>query len=72
MRGSFTLLEFADLEEPSVVYVESPAGARLIEKPAQFASHREVFKSLTKQSILWRSTRHEHRHPVDQGQPVRQ
>jgi hypothetical protein len=34
-----------------VVYVESPAGARLIEKPAQFASHREVFKSLTEQSI---------------------
>jgi transcriptional regulator with XRE-family HTH domain len=51
MRGSFTLLEFADPSEPSVVYVESPAGARLIEKPAQFASHREVFTSLTEQSI---------------------
>lgn len=51
MRGSFTLLEFADPNEPSVVYVESPAGARLIEKPVQFASHREVFKSLTEQSI---------------------
>ena len=51
MRGSFTLLEFADPDEPSVVYVESPAGARLIEKPAQFESHREVFKSLTEQSI---------------------
>jgi Domain of unknown function (DUF5753) len=49
--GSFTLLEFADPEEPSVVYVESPAGARLIDKPAQFATHREVFTSLTKQSI---------------------
>jgi hypothetical protein len=51
MRGSFTLLEFADPEEPSVAYVESPAGARLIEQPAQFASHREVFLSLIRQSI---------------------
>ena len=51
MRGSFTLLEFADSEEPSVVYIESPAGARLIDRPAQFALHRDVFASLTQQSI---------------------
>jgi len=51
MRGSFTMLEFANPEEQSVSYVESPAGARLINKPAQFMIYRDVFTSLTKQSI---------------------
>ena len=51
MHGSFSVLEFANPEEPNVAYVESRAGARLLNKPAQYASYRDVFGSLTKLSI---------------------
>lgn len=51
MRGSFSLLAFRDPQEPDAAYVESPAGARLLNKPHQVMVYREIFKSLTKQSI---------------------
>ena len=51
MRGSFSLLEFADPSEPTVAYVESPAGARIIDKPGQVAVYRGQFSALTKKSI---------------------
>jgi hypothetical protein len=51
MVGAFTLMEFADPEEPKVAYVESPAGARLIDRPTHFANMREAFDSLAQQSI---------------------
>jgi transcriptional regulator with XRE-family HTH domain len=51
MRGSFSLLEFADTKQPSVVYVESSASAKLLTKADLFEQYRTVFESLTEQSI---------------------
>ena len=51
MKGSFTLLEFAGDEDDGVVYVESHAGARYLEQTKQIHSYRDIWQSISKQSI---------------------
>ena len=51
MRGAVTLLEFDDPEEPTVAYLESRGGSRIVNRPAQVAEHVEVFESLLEQSV---------------------
>jgi hypothetical protein len=50
MRGSFSILRFPDPEEPIVAYVESPAGARIVNRSAHVADYLGVFDSLVEQS----------------------
>ncbi len=51
MRGSFSILQFPDPEEPTVAYVEGPAGARLVNRPGHVAEYLEQLDSLIEQSI---------------------
>jgi hypothetical protein len=51
MRGALTLLQFDDPEEPTVAYLESRGGSRIVNRPAQVAEQFEVFESLLEQSV---------------------
>jgi transcriptional regulator with XRE-family HTH domain len=45
-RGSFALLDFADDDDPSVAYVEGPAGARYFDRPADRDEYEFVWSLL--------------------------
>lgn len=51
MRGSFTLLDFDDEEDPPVAYVESSVGAKYLEQPAERRPYEHVFELLTGRSV---------------------
>lgn len=51
MLGAFVLLDFADAEDPSVIYLEAQVGARYLEKPGELAEYRRVFDLIDKQAI---------------------
>jgi transcriptional regulator with XRE-family HTH domain len=41
--GAFTILDFADPDDPPVVYLESHTGARYMEKPEELAEYRRIY-----------------------------
>ncbi|MFY1637856.1 DUF5753 domain-containing protein [Solwaraspora sp. WMMB335] len=49
--GAFTVLDFADPDDPDVVYVESHMGARYLERPVELAEYRRVFRLIREQSV---------------------
>jgi transcriptional regulator with XRE-family HTH domain len=51
MRGAFTLLDFDDPDDPAVVYVEIPLGARYLEQEAQVEECRYVLSVLHAKSV---------------------
>jgi hypothetical protein len=65
MLGSFALLDFADTSDPSVVYVESEAGAHYLETNEQVARYRRVVALLDEQVVPL-----EEWHSDDQGYTV--
>lgn len=51
-RGSgFTLLDFDDRDDPSVVYIEVPKGARYFDRPAEVQDYEYVFDLIMSRSI---------------------
>lgn len=50
-RGSFALLDFADVEDPSVAYVDLPFGARYVDKPQDRAEYEFVFDLVAAKAI---------------------
>ena len=50
-RGRFTLLDFHNDDDPSLVYVEVPKGARYFDRPADLEEYEYVFDLITRKSI---------------------
>lgn len=70
MRGAFVILDFADPEDPSVMYGENLTTFRYVEAPATVAEYRWVFDRLLATAVPVKEyLAHEYRSdPVDQGQ----
>jgi transcriptional regulator with XRE-family HTH domain len=51
ISGTFTILDFDDVDDPAVVYLESLMGARYLETQRQVAEYRRVFALLEKQAM---------------------
>jgi Domain of unknown function (DUF5753) len=43
MRGPFTIMDFDDEEDPSLVYIENLVGSRYLERPDHVAEFRNAF-----------------------------
>jgi hypothetical protein len=50
-RHAFAALDFDDADDPSVVYVESPAGARYYDKPDERAEYEHVWQIIFAKSV---------------------
>lgn len=50
-RGSFTLLDFDNDDDPSVAYVEIPKGARYFDRPDDYADYEYMFDKISGRSI---------------------
>jgi transcriptional regulator with XRE-family HTH domain len=46
MRGPFSLLDFNDEEDPSLVYIENLVGSRYLERPDHIAEFRRAFAQM--------------------------
>ena len=51
LRSSFTLLDFADPEDPPVVYLDVRGSTRYLEKPADLAEYEYVFDLIAGKSV---------------------
>jgi hypothetical protein len=49
--GSFRILDFADAEDPAVVYIETLTGARYLERPDELDEYRRVLGLAYAQSV---------------------
>ena len=49
--GPFTILDFAEDEDPSVVYVETLVGSRYIERPQQVAAYRRAYEGIRRHAL---------------------
>nr|MDT0663310.1 helix-turn-helix transcriptional regulator [Micromonospora sp. DSM 115978] len=50
MAGAFTLMNFANPDDPDVAYLESHGGAQYLEKPAEIEDYRRVLELIRQQS----------------------
>ena len=50
-RGEFALLDFDDPDDPSVIYIETEAGAALVERRDGVARQRRIFQRLQELSV---------------------
>ena len=57
MEGSFTVLEFLDPEDPSLLYAEYPTGAVHVEKPEEVRESRLIFEQTCARLRCHRPTR---------------
>jgi hypothetical protein len=51
MRGSFTILDFEDPEDPPLVYLESLVGSQYVERPEQVEEVRRAFERIRSQAV---------------------
>lgn len=51
MRGPFTILDFDDEDDPSLVYLESLIGSRYVERPDQLQEFRNAFARIFEQAV---------------------
>jgi transcriptional regulator with XRE-family HTH domain len=51
MVGAFTILDFDDVDDPAVVYVETQTGARYLEKAEELAEYRRIFGLIYEKSV---------------------
>jgi transcriptional regulator with XRE-family HTH domain len=51
MRGQFTIMDFDDPDDPSLVYVETLVGSRYMEKPEHVAEFRRAFRQVQAQAV---------------------
>ncbi|MEN3307812.1 MAG: hypothetical protein V7603_4014 [Micromonosporaceae bacterium] len=49
--GAFTILDFADPDDPPVVYLESHTGARYLEKEDELAEYRKIFDLIRRKTV---------------------
>jgi len=49
--GAFEILDFADPDDPPVVYLESHTGARYLEKPEELAEYRKVYDLILQKTV---------------------
>ncbi|OLE25680.1 MAG: hypothetical protein AUG44_15250 [Actinobacteria bacterium 13_1_20CM_3_71_11] len=49
--GAFAILDFADPDDPPVVYLESHTGARYLEKPEELTEYRKVYDLIFKKTV---------------------
>jgi transcriptional regulator with XRE-family HTH domain len=49
--GAFTILDFADPNDPPVVYLESHTGARYLEKEDELAEYRKIYELIYKKTV---------------------
>jgi len=59
MKGAFTILDFADPDDPTTVYVENHVGARYLEEARHVAEYRRVFGELLEMSVPIEEYNHE-------------
>jgi transcriptional regulator with XRE-family HTH domain len=51
MRGPFTVLDFDDPDDPSLVYIENLIGSRYIERAVHIARFREAFRQMQAHAV---------------------
>lgn len=51
MRGPFTIMDFDDPDDPSLVYVETLVGSRYLERPEHVAEFRRAFRLIEAQAV---------------------
>ena len=51
MRGPFTIMDFDDPDDPSLVYVETLVGSRYMERPEHVAEFRGAFRHIQAQAV---------------------
>ncbi|WFE20710.1 DUF5753 domain-containing protein [Solwaraspora sp. WMMD937] len=51
MVSPFTLLDFADPDDPDIAYVETHLGSRYLERPEELAEYRRIFREVREQSV---------------------
>jgi transcriptional regulator with XRE-family HTH domain len=51
MTGAFRILDFADPDDPDVVYIETQVGAHYLEKPGELDEYRRIFDLLSTQAV---------------------
>ncbi len=51
MAGSFAVFDFAEADDPPVVYVELQLGARYLEKASELREYRRIFNLALKQTV---------------------
>jgi transcriptional regulator with XRE-family HTH domain len=51
MRGPFTIMDFDDPDDPSLVYVETLVGSRYMERPEHVAEFRGAFQHIQAQAV---------------------
>ena len=51
MRGDFVMMDFAEVDDPSLVYLESLIGSRYVEQTDQLAVYREAFDAIFARAI---------------------
>jgi hypothetical protein len=49
--GSFAILDFADPDDPPLVYLENATGARYLEKDEELAEYRRIYKLVHEKTI---------------------
>ena len=51
MRGDFVIMDFADEDDPPLVYLESLIGSRYLERPEHLAAYRDDFDRIYAQAV---------------------
>jgi transcriptional regulator with XRE-family HTH domain len=51
MRGDFVIMDFADDDDPTLVYLESLIGSRYLERPEHVAVYRDAFDRIVEQAV---------------------
>ena len=52
MRGDFVMMDFAEIDDPPLVYLESLIGSRYVEQADQLAVYREAFDDVFNRAVL--------------------
>ena len=51
MLGAFRILDFADADDPPLVYLETEVGARYLEKSSELGHYRRIFELINEQAV---------------------
>jgi transcriptional regulator with XRE-family HTH domain len=51
MRGPFATLDFDDEDDPSLVHIETHAGAHIMELPSELEEYRKIFRTLQSRAV---------------------
>ncbi len=51
MRGDFVIMDFPEIDDPPLVYLESLIGSRYVEEPSQLTLYREAFEDVLARAV---------------------